>query len=101
MLERQRARHKLHATIVETRNDAGPMRIQHDRLRATQPLDVAIRSDAKNLIAADGNRFLKSGAAAWIHLAVDYDEIDRAGGVVALGANDQSCDERRPDNDDH
>src|SRR5687768_5187413 len=97
VFERQRAVHELDTRIVQAGKHGRAMRIEHDRLRASQPFDVAVRSDAQNLVAAHGDRFLKIRAATRVHLAVDDDQVDRAAGVIALRTYDQARDERGAD----
>ena len=99
MFERQRAGHELHPRVIQPRQHGGAVRVEHDCLRAPEALDVAIRSDAQNLVAANRQGFLKVGAAAGIDLAVDDDEVDGAARIIALGADDEAGDESRPDDD--
>ena len=75
------------------------MRVEHDGLCAAQALDLAIRSDAQYLVAANGDGFLQVGAAARIDLAVDDDEVDGAARIIALRADDEAGDEGRADDD--
>ena len=64
----------------------GAVRVQHHGLGAAQALDVAIRADAQDLVAADGDGLLEVAPPPGIDLAVDDDQVDRAAGVVALRA---------------
>ena len=64
------------------------------RLRAAQPLDLAVGADAKDLVALHGDGFGQIGrAVAGVDPPVDDDQIDRAV-VFALGADDQPGDQR-------
>ena len=76
-----------------------PVRVEDDGLGSTQALDLAIRADPQNLVAANGDRFLEVGAATRVHLAIDDDEVDGAAGVIALCADNKAGDERRADDD--
>ena len=99
VFERQCAAHELHARVVQPRQDGRTVRVEHDGLRAAQALDLAIRSDPQYLIAANGDGFLKVGAAAGIDLAVDDDEVDGAAGIIALRADNEAGDEGGADDD--
>ena len=99
VLERQCAAHELHTRIVESRQDGRTVSVQYDSLRAAESLDLAIRSDPQYLVSANGDGFLKVGAAAWIHFAVDDDEVDGSVGIIALRADDEPGNEGGADND--
>ena len=73
MFERQGARHQLKTRVVHAWDDGGAVRVEHDGLRASQALDLAVRADAKNLVAPDGHGFLKLCVAPGVNLAV-YDD---------------------------
>ena len=70
-------------------------------LRALQALDFAVRADTHDFVAADRDGFREvGGAIARVDLAVNHDQIHRAI-VFALRANDETGDERYPDNECH
>ncbi len=75
--------------------------VDHDGLRAPESLNLAVRADADDLVAAnrDGLREI-AAAVGRVDLAVDDDQIDRAI-VFALRADDQTGDESDPDNEGH
>ena len=93
--------HQFQVRIVEPGQHRRAMGVENDGLGTPEALDVAIRSDPQNLVAANGDGFLKIGAAAPIHLAVDDDQIDRTVRIFSLCADDEAGNERGSDNDRH
>jgi hypothetical protein len=69
-------------------------------LRPAQPFDFAIAAHAHDLVPPDGNCLFDAPfVGRGVHLAVEHDEVDCA--VVALGASDDSGNDRRRDDDCH
>ena len=89
---------EIEVCIVETGNDRRALGIDHRSLRTAEPHDLALASDAQNLVAADGDGFRhRAVRTCGIHLRVVDDHVDRTVGVAALRADNQSGDERRSD----
>jgi hypothetical protein len=87
--------------IVEPRNDRRSLRVDDGRLRPAVAHDLALAADLENFVAADGDGFRhRTAVVGGIDPGVVDDEIDGAAGVVAVRADDQSRDERRPDDGD-
>ena len=55
LIERQAAADEMRVRVVETGHDRAALGVDDDGLRALEPLDLAVRSDADDLVAADGD----------------------------------------------
>src|SRR5215213_3555352 len=87
--------------VVEPAHDGAALGVDHGCLRATEALNLAVRSDLDDLVAAHGDRFGEIAAAIGsVDLAVDHDQINRTI-VFALRADDQPGDESYPDYECH
>ncbi len=87
--------------VVEAGHDRAALGVDDDGLRALEALNLAVRSDADDLVAANGHGFGEIAAAVGgVDLAVDHDQIHRAI-VFALRADDETGDESHPDNESH
>ncbi len=87
--------------VVEARQHGAALRIDHRRLRAAQPPDLAVGADANDLVAAHGDGLGQLGrAVARIDPCIDDDQIDRAI-VFALGADNQPGDQGDADDAGH
>ena len=76
------------------------MRVDADGLATTKALDVAVRSDLQDLVAANRDGFSERAAGPRKHLSVGDDEIDGTVLVLALRADDQAGDQRAGDDQD-
>ena len=96
LIERQAAVDEVRVRVVEAGHDGAALGVDDDGLRALEALNLAVRSDADDLVAAHGHRLRQIGAAIGrVDLAVDDDQIHRAI-VFALRADDETGDERSP-----
>ena len=76
------------------------MGVDHRRGAAPQPLDLTVAADAIDAVAAHGHRFGKRRLGdAGVDAPVVDQQIDRAGVVVALGADDEPGHQRHSDDD--
>ncbi len=101
LIERQAAVDEVRVRVVEPGHDRAALGVDDDGLRALEALNFAVRADADDLVAADGDRLREIGAAiGGVDLAVDDDQIDRAI-VFALRADDETGDEGHPDDERH
>ena len=84
--------------VGEARQHRAAVRVDDGGGAPAQPLDLAVAADAIDAIAADGDGFGKGRRRiAGVDAAVVDQEVDRAGVIVALRADDQPGDERDPD----
>ena len=60
LIERQAAADEMRVRVVEAGQDRAALGVDHDRLRAPEPLDLAVRSDAEDLVALHGDGFGRS-----------------------------------------
>ncbi len=102
MFQRQAAFDQVQMRIVEAWQYGRPLRVDHHRLGALQSDDLAVAADFEDLVGTNSDRFrgFVGGLAGKDHGVVD-DQINRAVTVVTLGPNDQSCDQRHPDDANH
>ena len=85
-LEAEAAVDEVDVRVVEARQYRRALRVDHRRLRLAQTRDLALASDAKNLVAADGDGFgHRAVRPGGIHLGVVDDDVDRTVGIVPLG----------------
>ena len=100
LIERQAAADQVRVRVVEAGHHRAALGVDHDGLRALEPLDLAVRPDADHLVAAHGDGLRELVALGRVDVAVDHDEIDRPV-VFALRADDESCDDRDADDERH
>ena len=100
-LEIEAAFDEVQVGVVESRQHASAMRIDHRRLRAPQAHHVAFAADAQDLIAAD--RHGLGGGVVLVgrvdHRVVD-DHIHRTFAVVPLRTHDEAGNEGRSNDSD-
>ena len=98
-LEAEASVDEMDVRVVEARQYRGALRVDHRRLRLAEARDLALASDAEDLVAADGDGFgHRAARPGGIDLGVVDDDVDRAVGIVPLGH--QSGDERRRNDSD-
>jgi hypothetical protein len=61
LIERQAAANQMRVRIVEAGNDCAAPGVDDHRLRAAEPLNLAIGADADDLVAGDRDRFGEVG----------------------------------------
>ena len=63
LIERQAAADEVRVRVVEAGHDRAALGVDDGGLRAAQALNLAVRADAHDLVAADGDGFGEIGAA--------------------------------------
>ena len=101
LIERQPAADEVGMRIVEAGHDRAALGVDDRGLGALQALDLAVRSDANHLVAANRDRLGHVRAAtACVDLAVNHDQVNRVI-VRPLGADNESGDQRHADDAGH